>query len=145
MGKITCYKQSIVGTEKQTVLRLLAGVSNDFSEVERIMEARFGDIVSLLPGERRKIEDLQTPKSDRAEESNLLCILEFHHLLKSHNATRYFDRGLQYLILVKLQSVHKYDLLNRKPSNLEQFIRRLEQYLSDINELARAVGHQSQP
>ena len=139
--KVESYKQAIVGPERKSVLRLLGGVQNDFNEVAKIMMKRFGDIDSLLPGERKKIENLPSyPSADREEEQNLLTILEFWNLLVSHNAKQHFDRHLQYVIMSKLREYHKHDLLLRRPKDTESYIKRLEQYLSDINEYNRAVG-----
>ena len=139
--KIESYKQCLQGIDKASTLRLLAGVTNRFSEVTRIMETRFGDILTLIPAERAKIERLDKAKNEKDEEHNLIVVLTYWNLLSSHNAEQHFDRNMQYLVTSKLMKEHEYDLrVYNRATTLKDYIKRLQDYLSDITENLRVNG-----
>ena len=102
ISKVETYKSCMTGPNKNEVLHLLAGISDDFKEVTDTMTARFGDLEKVLPTERKKIEDLKEPKSDVHEEKNLLVIIEFINLLKSHDELKHLDLSLKYIILGRI-------------------------------------------
>ena len=140
ISKVETYKSCMTGPNKNEVLHLLAGISDDFKEVTDTMTARFGDLEKVLPTERKKIEDLKEPKSDVHEEKNLLVIIEFINLLKSHDELKHLDLSLKYIILGRIREHHKHDLMNREPKDTEDYIRRLKKYLSDVHTINQISG-----
>ena len=137
--KCESYRGCITGPDKRATLSLIAGIDNDFDKLERIMMDNFGNIETLLPSERQKIEVLRPAHNDEEEKTNLLIILEYYHLLQSHQAEKHFDFHLQFIIKSKLTKAHCNDLRLRKPRNVEEFIARLEEYLADISEYLRVI------
>ena len=133
------YRAAITGPERRNTIRLIASIDNDFKKIEEVMMKNFGNIETLIPSERQKIELLDPAYNEEKEKNNLLVILEYWHLLQAHHSEQHFDRHLQFIVISKLTKAHGNDLRLRKPRDTEGFISRLELYLADIAEYLRVI------
>ena len=135
--KCEAYRSAIVGTDRRSTISLIAGIDDNFDEIDNVMMKHYGDITSLLPSERAKIAALRVAHTEEEEKDNLLVILEHWHLLQSHNAEHHFDFGLKFQIKRVLKKEHSSDLRLRKPADTAEFVARLEEYLADVTEYLR--------
>ena len=74
---------------------LIDNTSESYGALKSQLNIIFGQLNSVIPGEYRKIMELQSPQSLREEISNISSIVSFYQFLKAHNKTDHFDESLQ--------------------------------------------------
>ena len=120
-SKISNLKACIIGPEKDEILQLLTNI-NEYDEVKRVLEDRFGNLSVILPSRREKIRRLKSPQIAREENINVTEILNFYRLLESHKWTKEFNSEMVYVSMEKLPDYNKNEMRIRPMKNTADFI-----------------------
>ena len=104
---------------------LIDNTSESYEAVKSQLNIIFGQLNSVIPGEYRKILELQSPQSLKEEISNITSIVSFYQFLKAHNKTDHFDESLQLAIRDKIREKWSDQLDLSPPKSKEEFIDKL--------------------
>ena len=104
---------------------LIDNTSESYGALKSQLNIIFGQLNSVIPGEYRKIMELQSPQSLREEISNISSIVSFYQFLKAHNKTDHFDESLQLGVRDKIREKWSDQLDLSPPKSKEDFIDRL--------------------
>ena len=143
-SKISNLKACITGPEKDEVLQLLTNI-NEYDEVKRVLEDRFGNLSVILPSRREKIRRLKSPRTAREENMNVTEILNFYRLLESHKSTKEFNSEMIYVSTEKLQDYNKNEMRIRPTKHTADFIDRLENIMKTNHEILLLSNNDDKP
>ena len=148
--KVVAMKANVIGKdnkEKAELEKIFANIDN-FQDMCSALVTKFGTMKTLLPSFLSKIRGLKSPKSSAEEIENILEIVDFYNLLKSHKMEDSFDHSIYLDTRKKLLEKHQDDLkLNKigyknenRDIDIPTYLNRLREYLEDDYEEVNEGG-----
>ena len=139
--RVVALKSSVIGRdqkEKAELEKIFSNIDN-FDDMHTALVNKFGTLKTLVPSLLSSIRSLKTATTAAEEVSNILEIIDFYNLCKSHKMEEIFDHSLYLDSRKKLLVKHQDDLKmnkvgyinNEREINIPVYLARLNDYLKD--------------